>query len=112
MSSSPWSRAGRGYRAANGTGIKNLGQAQVAFGTSEGHRCHIPFQVAEVEQPLLSVAHLAAAGNRVELGEKYGRIVNLTPGRTIEKRGGVYILRMFIADDGTEPPLPFHRQGA
>jgi ABC-type transport system involved in Fe-S cluster assembly fused permease/ATPase subunit len=23
---SPWSRAGRGYRAANGTGIKNLGQ--------------------------------------------------------------------------------------
>ena len=86
----------------------------MAFGTSEGHRCHIPFQVAEVEQPLLSVAHLAAAGNRVELGEKDGRIVNLTTGRTIalEKRGGVYILRMFIADDGTEPPLSFRRQGA
>ena len=30
---SPWSRAGRGYRAANGTGIKNLGQMQVPFGT-------------------------------------------------------------------------------
>ena len=112
MSSSPWSRAGRGYRAANGTGIKNLGQQQVAFGTSEGHRCQIPFQVAEVEQPLLSVAHLASAGNRVELGEHDGRIVNLTTGRTIalEKRGGVYILRMFIADG--EAPLPFHRQGA
>ena len=39
---SPWSRAGRGYRAANGTGIKNLGQVQVSFGTNEGHKCQCP----------------------------------------------------------------------
>jgi len=110
MSSSPWSRAGRGYRAANGTGIKNLGQVQVAFGTTEGHKCQIPFQVAEVEQPLLSVAHLTAAGNRVELGATDGRIINISTGRTIalEKRGGVYLLKMFVAD----APLPFRRQGA
>jgi hypothetical protein len=109
---SPWSRAGRGYRAANGTGIKNLGQVQVPFGTAEGHKCQIPFQVAEVEQPLLSVAHLTAAGNRVELGHTDGRVVNLSTGRTIalERRGGVYILRMFIADAAA--PLPFRRQGA
>jgi hypothetical protein len=37
VSSSPWSRQGRGYRAANGTGIKNLGQMEVPFGTAEGH---------------------------------------------------------------------------
>jgi hypothetical protein len=109
---SPWSRAGRGYRAANGTGIKNLGQVQVPFGTAEGHKCQIPFQVAEVEQPLLSVAHLTAAGNRVELGHTDGRVVNLSTGRTIalERRGGVYILKMFIADAAA--PLPFRRQGA
>jgi hypothetical protein len=109
---SPWSRAGRGYRAANGTGIKNLGQVQVAFGTAEGHKCQIPFQVAEVEQPLLSVAHLTAAGNRVELGHLDGRVVNEKTGRTIalERRGGVYILKMFIADEAA--PLPFRRQGA
>jgi hypothetical protein len=109
---SPWSRAGRGYRAANGTGIKNLGQVQVPFGTAEGHKCQIPFQVAEVEQPLLSVAHLTAAGNRVELGHTDGRVVNLSTGRTIalERRGGVYILKMFIADGAA--PLPFRRQGA
>ena len=103
---------GRGYRAANGTGIKNLGQVQVAFGTNEGHKCQIPFQVAEVEQPLLSVAHLTAAGNKVELGATDGRIININTGRTIalEKRGGVYLLKMFIADGG--PPLPFRRQGA
>jgi hypothetical protein len=109
---SPWSRAGRGYRAANGTGIKNLGQVHVPFATVEGHKCGIPFQVAEVEQPLLSVAHLTAAGNRVELGHAAGRIVNLSTGRSIalERRGGVYILRMYIADDAAQ--LPFHRQGA
>ncbi len=109
---SPWSRAGRGYRAANGTGIKNLGVVGVAFATAEGHRCNIPFQVAEVEQPLLSVAHLTSAGNRVELGHTEGRIVNLTTGRSIalERRGGVYILRMFIADGAAQ--LPFQRQGA
>ena len=36
VSSSPWSRAGRGYRAANGTRIKNLGQVDVPFATAEG----------------------------------------------------------------------------
>ena len=109
---SPWSRAGRGYRAANGTGIKNLGQVQVPFGTAEGHKCQIPFQVAEVEQPLLSVAHLTAAGNRVELGHTDGRVVNLSTGRTIalERRGGVYILKMFMPDGAA--PMPFRRQGA
>jgi hypothetical protein len=112
MRPSPWSRAGRGYRAANGTGIKNLGVVSVPFATAEGHRCGIPFQVAEVEQPLLSVAHLTSAGNRVELGSTEGRIVSLTTGRSIalERRGGVYILRMFIDDPAAQ--LPFHRQGA
>ena len=112
MCPSPWSRAGRGYRAANGTRIDNLGQVQVPFGTAEGHTCKIPFQVADVEQPLMSVAHLTAAGNRVELGHADGRIVSLSTGRTIaiERRGGVYILNMFVADGPA--PLPFGRQGA
>jgi hypothetical protein len=109
---SPWSRAGRGYRAANGTGIRNLGQVTVKFATATGDRCSIPFQVAEVEQPLLSVAHLAAAGNRVELGNINGRVVNTTTGRAIalEKRGGVYIMKMHIAEGAA--PAPFRRQGA
>ncbi len=109
---SPWSRAGRGYRAANGTAIKNLGQIAVRFCTAEGDRGSIPFQVASVDQPLLSVAHLASAGNRVELGHASGRVVNLKTGRTIalERRGGVYIMKMFLADPVA--PAPFGRQGA
>ncbi len=107
-----WSKTGRGYRAANGTGIKNLGQVAVKFTTAEGDTCNIPFQVAEVDQPLLSVAHLTGAGNRVELGHASGRVVNLKTGRTIalERRGGVYIMRMYVAD--AVSPAPFRRQGA
>jgi hypothetical protein len=107
---SPWSLAGRGYRAANGSPIANLGQIAVRFRTAEGDRCAIPFQVAAVDQPLLSVAHLAAAGNRVELGHESGRVVNLATGKTIalERRGGVYIMRMYLADGAL--PAPFRRQ--
>ena len=107
---SPWSMAGRGYRAANGSAIANLGQVAVRFCTAEGDRCAIPFQVAAVDQPLLSVAHLAAAGNRVELDNTKGRVVNLATGRSIalERRGGVYIMRMYLADGGS--PAPFQRQ--
>jgi hypothetical protein len=109
---SPWSRTGRCYRAANGTSIRNLGQVDVPFATLEGHKCKIPFQVAEVEQPLLSVAHLTSAGNLVQLGHTDGTVVNLTTGRSIalERRGGVYVMKMFIADAAA--PLPFRRQGA
>ncbi len=109
---SPLSRAGRGYRAANGTGIKNLGMVTVKFATAAGDRCSIPFQVAEVEQPLLSVAHLTAAGNRVELGHTGGRVVNTTTGRAIalERRGGVYIMKMYIPK--AVAPAPLLRQWA
>ena len=40
---SPMSRAGGKYRAANGSRIRNVGQQKVAFTTSEGHRCNMPF---------------------------------------------------------------------
>ena len=107
-----WSAAGRGYRAANGTSIKNLGQIAVKFCTAEGDRCAIPFQVAEVDQPLLSVTHLTSAGNRVELGHASGRVVNVKTGRAIalERRGGVYIMRMYIAEGNGAAPAPFRRQ--
>ncbi len=109
---SPWSVAGRGYRAANGSAIANLGQIAVRFSTAEGDRCAIPFQVAAVDQPLLSVAHLAAAGNRVELSHASGRVINEATGRSIalERRGGVYIMRMYIADGAAPAPAPFRRQ--
>ncbi len=107
-----WSRAGRGYRAANGTSIKNMGEIDVPFATAEGHRCRLSFQVAGVEQPLLSVSHLTSAGNMVQLRDTDGTIVNTKTGRSIalERRGGIYIMKMWVPD--AVAPLPFGRQGA
>jgi hypothetical protein len=68
--------------------------------------------VAPVEQPLLSVAHLTEAGNRVSLGAKDGEVLNLVTGRRIalERRGRVYIMKMFIPEAAAT--TPFQRQGA
>ena len=91
---SPMSRAGARYRAANGSRIRNVGQQKVAF----SHHCNMPFQVAEVERPLISVTQLTAAGHRVVLGTAGGQIVHVASGRTIDlvKRGGVYLLLMSV----------------
>ena len=45
------SRAGRSYRAANGSPIPNLEQLVAHFRDAEGRACGIPFQVAAVERP-------------------------------------------------------------
>ena len=103
---SAMSLAGRTYRAANGSPIKNHGQVRVPFESSEGHKCSLPFQVADVEHALLSVGHLTAAGNKVELCAKGGLITNVASGRTmaLTRRGGVYVLRLRVSG--------FPRQGA
>ncbi len=56
------------------------------------------------------MAPLTSAGNRVELGHASGRVVNLATGRAIalERRGGVYVMKMYVADGVT--PAPFRRQ--
>ena len=107
---SPMSRAGARYRAANGSRIRNGGQQKVAFSTTEGHRCNMPFQVAEVERPLISVTQLTSAGHRVVLGDTGGQIVHVASGRTIDlvKRGGVYLLLMNV---GIGVASGFPRQG-
>ena len=99
------SRAGKKYRAANGTRIPNLGQLNVAFKTEEGRACGMPFQVAAVERPLIAASQLARAGNRVILEDDGGRIVNKKTGKTISllRRGGVYIMRMRVATDFPRP---------
>ena len=93
------SKAGKTFRAANGSRIRNLGQIRVNFTSREGHRCSLPFQVAEVEHALLSVSHLARSGNKVELHDAGGRITNRATGRTmdLERRGGVYVLRLKVS---------------
>ena len=58
--------------------------------------CGIPFQVALVERPLLSVARMAEAGCTVSFGNRSGEIVHAASGRTLPliRRNGVYALEL------------------
>ena len=96
---SKMSRAGSCYRAANGAAIKNLGQMVTRFTTKEGTSCGMPFQIAEVERPLVSVARLVDAGNRVEFDRDGGRIINAVSGKVVRLRrdGNIFALEMFVA---------------
>jgi hypothetical protein len=98
---SPMSRAGGKYRAANGARIPNLGQQKVLFKNDEGQQCGTSFQIADVERPLISASQLAASGNSVVIDKKGGKIVNEKTGKImqLQKRGGVYVLRMWIASE-------------
>ena len=71
----------------------------MSFTSTEGHKCSLLFQVAEVEHALLSVSHLTSAGNVVELHADGGRITNAASGRfmALVRRGGVYVLLLRIA---------------
>ena len=127
---SPMSREGRRYRAANGSPIPNLGQTLAHFWDANGAVCGIPFQVAQVERPLISVSRMAAAGCRVSFEGDTGEILHVASGRRLPlvRRNGVYVLELRVipasgkdhglgrraADDhglGRRAGGPFPRQG-
>ena len=99
---SPMSRLGKSYRAANGNPIANRGQQRVSFTTSEGRPCGMMLQVADVERPLLAASQLAQGGCSVVFETNGGAITNKATGESVPlvRRGGVYILRMYVAAGG------------
>ena len=118
--SSPMSRAGRKYRAANGAPIENMGQTMALFTDALGRPCGLPFQIAAVERPLISVTQLSDSGHETQLGKTGGMIVHTASGRRIPLRrdGGVYTLEMRVPkakkdEEETENTVEqpgFHRQ--
>ena len=92
------SREGRSYRAANGSPMANLGQMTAHFRDADGRACGIPFQVAKVERPLISVSRLASAGCRVTFKGGVGEILHVATGRRLPLvwRGRVYALDMCV----------------
>ena len=105
------SKAGACYRTASGAPIPNLGEQDVQFLTNEGYVGEIPFQLADIERPLIAVSALAKAGNAVELNHDGGKITHQVTGKvtSIERRGGTYVLRMWMPADAA---APFQGQGA
>ena len=107
---SAMSRAGASYRTASGAVIPNLGEQDVRFITIEVYVGEMPFQLADIERPLVAVSALAKAGNAVELNHDGGKITHQATGKvtSTERRGGTYILRMWVQADAAS----FQRQGA
>ena len=92
------SRAGLSYRSANGDPIRNLGQTTVQFENGNHRKCVMPFQLAEVERPLISVARLVDAGHRVYFGPTGGFIAHIATGRRLPltRDGNAYTLEMLL----------------
>ena len=101
------SRAGLSYRSASGEPIKNLGQMMVQVRDGRQRKCAMPFQLAEVDRPLLSVARLVDAGNRATFGPTGGFITHVASGRRVQlaRDGNVYTLAMHL------PPEPEGKEG-
>ena len=100
------SSAGRQYRAANGSRIRNHGQVPARFVSSEGHSCEMVFQIADVERILIGATPLTRMGNEFHLREEDGDIVHAETGRRIHllRKGGVYVMLMhFLVDAEPEP---------
>ena len=59
------------------------------------------FQLADVERPLVSVARLVDAGNRVYFGPTGGHIAHLATGRKLPlvREGNSYVLDMEVEEE-------------
>ena len=99
--STDWSESGKGYSAANGSEIPNLGEKVVRGQTMNGMWCSMKFQVCSVTKPLGSVSRMCQAGSRVifcppEEGSYIEHVA--TKKRTFLRQShGLYFLDMWIA---------------
>ena len=95
---SPMSSVGAGWVAANGPKIPALGQTEVEFEDANSRDRVLRFEVADVQDPLISTADVCDAGNLVIFHKKGGAIYNLaSQTRTpFERHGGRYELAMTL----------------
>ena len=113
LMSTDWSEAGKGYSAANGSDIPNLGEKIVKGQAMNGMWCTMRFQICEVTKPLGSVSRICQAGSRVVFGppNEGSYIEHVTTGkRTVLRQcKGLYYLDVWVAPADTTST--FTRQG-
>ena len=105
------SAAGRHYRAANGSVIRNYGQRVVTGRTEEGTLVSMPIQVADVGKVLGSVREMVNHGNRVVFDVDGSYIENKWSKDKLWLRedNGVYVLDMLVTpnnESGFGRPAP------
>ena len=101
---SSMSKKGQTYTAANGAPIRNLGRTTVPFLDQDARPSALRFQVAEVTQPLVSVAGLCDAGHAVIFHKGGGFIHNVTTKKKIRlaRAGNTYVLDMVLPPAAAE----------
>ena len=67
LSATRRSEAGIGFRGAAGERIRNRGQRKFRIRMTDGHVAGSAWQVVDGKRPLMSVAKMVAAGNRVHV---------------------------------------------
>ena len=118
---SPGSRAGVHYIAANNGRIPNEGEVDFAFSTEEGHTEMLTMQIAEVNKALGSVSYLVDKGYRVtfdkclrtgnDLSMMLNKKTNVTTRFRREKN--VWVLDAYLPDGEHDAKSSgFTRQGA
>ena len=112
LSATRRSDAGIGFRGASGE--KNpQSRSEEVQGSNERRACggnHMASGGLE-KRPLMSVAKMVAAGNRVHLDSKDPRIArpkgDVIP---LRKAGNVYVVDLWVRKDATSRRPGFHRQ--
>ena len=86
------------YEVADGGSIQNLGERRCLVGNDHNHTINrLDLQVTEVHKPLLSVAKMVDAGQRVVFDRQGAYIEDTKTGNRIpmERRGGIYEIRLW-----------------
>jgi len=110
---SPASIRGKGFIAANGGKIDNLGQCHLKLADPNGGGgLKTTVQIAEVSRPLMSVSQICDAHleNEVRFNAKEGVVVR--NGRVLARyprSGGLYVAELEVSD--ASQPADFRRQG-
>ena len=94
----PLSRSGPGFRAANGSPIKHLGQRVLKGWGDNFQSLSLTAQVAEVSTTLGSVNQMLKAGNRVhfEAGNSYIEHVRTGRRTKIEEKNGTFEVGVWV----------------
>ena len=106
------SREGRCFRGASDEKIPAKGRRILRGKTAEGHIKRISGKVCPVRRVLLSAARIAAAGNKVVIGDKRAFILHIKSKQVtnLRKQGRAWILDVWIKR--LEPDAPvFPRRG-
>ena len=98
------SQSGVGFKFANGSHIKHLGQRRFRVKSSAGSNMNTTWEVADVRKPLISASRLRERGHKLVLDDQPR--IQCKNGDTIppERTGSMFAVRLWI-------PKGFHRQG-